>query len=529
MVGERIYTVFLNEQYNFPKDILTFIEEHHYFEELRQNILLYLLCEYGDIEHLPSQAEKTAYDKFKEIANECVKKLVEKGIYDTTVEDFIGKSPRMYAWKYIAEATDNSGVKHFFLRMKDCLLNMADAYIEQGESFLSEAYQAEDRRNSKITGTGFDIITNNIISYGIWAAMENNTINKQAKIANKEFQDEITNISQRIEIRSSRRISDYSTNVWIPNINESVDLFITDLFEKYLGVLIQKGFVDKETMKYVNVEKAEEILNNIDATHDKEGIIKAAFICCPFYSRIFIEALSLKNDIKGIVGCSKCFGVDEYLKSYCEDKCESNIMILDLSESEVLERVSEYFDILSVIHNQSIEDYISRLLKNRREKISKKIKCLVSSRLSNEGFEIINFIMEITKSVVEDITAMNEQDIFDRIKQYVIQQAMIYDDVNIYDEIINSTSKKLLTIVLDYSEKIKKAKNTYEKEQTNFNEIKLRINEEILSLDTELENLGLFSFSKKKEIKDRIIELQHELNKSGDELWSVKLKYTNLL
>ena len=64
MSNEVICVKFLGKKYDFPKDIITYIDEHNSFENMRQELLLYMLHNFGDFQDLPKDVEKTHLTNF---------------------------------------------------------------------------------------------------------------------------------------------------------------------------------------------------------------------------------------------------------------------------------------------------------------------------------------------------------------------------------------------------------------------------------------------------------------------------------
>ena len=248
MEEERLIVTFLGIEYSFPKDILTYNNEHHYFESLRKELMDFMLKFYGDFTSLPKDSSTLAYNRFVSIADKCVKRLLSRNLFNVTVENFIGSKPESLSPKDIEEKSINKGLTLFFNEIYNAVLEQGYALLERMETFLNSAQQAEINKQSKIAGLDYGIITDSIIGYGVWAVMEDNAINKQTKRANAEFQAEINQIINNVQSRQNKRLDNYEKNVWLPNLIKSVNLFIAELFQQYLDILIRNNRLNKECL-----------------------------------------------------------------------------------------------------------------------------------------------------------------------------------------------------------------------------------------------------------------------------------------
>lgn len=287
MNGQVLSIDIFEKHYELPRDIITYIDEHHRFEAYRQELLTYFMKDFCDYQNFPSSAERVSYEKFRHYGNLCVQSLIANDIYNATVDELVGSVPENYTWKYCRDASTNNGVKMFYEAMRDAVLETGNALLAQANAFLSQAQQAEAERDSKITGTGFGIITNDIIGFGVWAAMENSAIKKQASAANAQFRSEIDTIQRNLEHDSNIRLSKYGKEVWLPALKNSIDLFVISLFNKYMEILTSNGKFNSDALKHIDIAKSQSILQNIVTTSNKVGILDAAFLSCPFNPEIY--------------------------------------------------------------------------------------------------------------------------------------------------------------------------------------------------------------------------------------------------
>ena len=373
MEEERLLVPFLGVEYSFPKDILTYKNELQYFESLRKELMDFMLKFYGDFTSLPKNSDSLAYNRFVSIADKCVKRLFNFNLFHVTVEDFIGSKPESFSVKDIEEKSTNKGLTLFFNEMYNAVLEQGYALLEKMDSFLDSAQQAEINKQSKITGLDYGIITNSIIGYGVWSVMEDNAINKQTKQANAEFQEEIGQIINNVHSRENERLDNYEKNVWLPSLIKSVNIFINELFQKFIDLLMLNNRFDKASLRYIDIRKAKSILENINHTDKKAELIRTAFLYCPFCLGVYISALSNGGNLQELFLCAKAFEVENILIGVLLQKYRGIILDTQYSEIEIARRLNGYYSLVSTYICKTDEETANYFFGERREKIKDKL------------------------------------------------------------------------------------------------------------------------------------------------------------
>lgn len=506
------------KHYELPRDIITYIDEHHRFETYRQELLAYFMDNFYDYQNLSGEVERRTYEKFRHYGNLCVQKLIANNIFNVTVDELVGSVPEKYTWKYCSDASSNDGVKLFYKTLCEAMTEQASALLEQMNSFMSQAQQAEQERDSKITGTGFGIITNDIIGFGVWAAMENRAIKQQSSVANAEFRSEIDAIQMRLEQTSKGRLSRFGREVWLPGLKNSVDLFIISLFQKYIDVLIANGKFNPNALNHIDITKSQSILRNINTTENKVGILDAAFLSCPFNPEIYDTAMGICN-IEEIVNCAKLFGVDEYLKSKQIDVCNKIAQNGNYGEQEIVEKITPYLHLLSLLDEKPVEEILDGLLGVHRKLIKDKILRMMNHLQSSFDEGIKSFIKSITTTPIAELTGVSEEELRKYVVSKIISDVFKKDEPAAYESTISHAAEKMVSIIKNYLLKVARAKSEYLLKKEEYAKYKLSADEEIRKLSEQLSALGIFSFSKKKELNARINGLQEhtvELKRNFD-------------
>lgn len=507
MTHEVLSIDLFDKHYELPKDIITYIDEHHRFETYRQELLAYFTDNFYDYQNLSEEVERKAYEKFRHYGNLCVQKLIANNIFNVTTDELVGALPEKYTWKFCSDASTNDGVKLFYKTLCEAMTEQVNDLLEQVTSFMNQAQQAEQERDSKITGTGFGIITNDIIGFGVWAAMENKTIKQQSSVANAEFCSEIDTVQRELEQTSKGRLSRYGREVWLSGLKNSTDLFIISLFKKYIDVLISSGKFNPDALNYIDITKSQSILQNIDTTDNKVGILDAAFLSCPFNPELYDTAMGICN-VEEIVNCAKLFGIDEYLKSKHIDICDKIAQNGNYGEKEIVEKISPYLHLLSLLDGKPVEEIRDGFLSVHRKLIKDKILRMSNHLQSSSDEGIKSFIKSITTTPIAELTGLSEEELQKYVVSKIISDVFKKDEHKAYESIIYQATEKMMSTIKSYLSKVSRAKNEYLSKKEEYDKYWQYAGEEISKLNEQISTLGVFSFSKKKELNARISSLQ---------------------
>ena len=383
---EKLEFSFLGESYSLPKDILTYVSEHHCFEQMRQEFLQFMLDMLPDCRNLPDNIESLIDNKFHYYANKCIKKLLDKDVYGITVEDYIN---------------ENNGIAIFNEALKQYMLEETNALLEQINGFMEGTQEAEHIRDSQITGTGFSVITNNPIGFGVWAAMESSTLKKQAIKADAEFSSRIDSLIKQGESNTNSRIENFNANIWLPSIKNSVDTFIVELFNRYIDDLINNDKFDKEALNYNNISRAESILKNIANAKDKLKLLNSAFAVCPYCITIYIEAIQLQEFMDSIASTAKIFKIEKELYEYCKNKCDVTALNTFFMEEALKSVISPYCSFMSHISFKSFNEEFELCLIQRRMRMETSLKELLNMSNSKLDSFLRSNIDSSTEGIIQ--------------------------------------------------------------------------------------------------------------------------------
>lgn len=497
VMREKLEFSFLGESYSLPKDILTYVSEHHCFEQMRQEFLKFMIDTFPDCENLPDNTEELIDRKFRYYADICVKKLLEKDIYDITVDDFL---------------SNNSGVTMFTEVLKQSMLERTQALLEEINGFMEGAQEAEYIRDSQVTGTGFSIITGNPIGFGVWAAMESSALKKQATKADAEFSSRIDSLINQGHNNTKNRIKRFNVNVWLPTIKNSVDTFVLDLFNKYINFLIKYDLFDKEALAYNDIERAESILENINNANNKPKLINSAFIACPYCFLVYVKSIESQTDVDSVVSVSKIFELDKKLYDYYMEICVDTAMDMNRTENSIKNDISPYCIYLSALSSKTFYEEVEQCLSLRRKKISKSLNDLLN--MSNSKLDY--FLRTNVATSVEDIIHKCEETGVEQLVLNCIDNKILKGENSAYyDKLKEDVIKSIVSQIKLYIDEAKARYAEYQNQTEQFEAYRKEKLSQIEELRSKLSKLGWFSASKKKKIEEEISEIENDIKEKN--------------
>ncbi len=510
MSNEVLNIAIFGKKYSLPKDIITYVDEHHCFEIYRQELLEYFIDNFYDYENLPNEVEQRVYQKFRHYGFLCLQKLMANNIFNVTIDELVGSIPENYTWKFCIEASTNDGVKLFYKSLCEAMEERVDALLEQSTSFIEQTQQAEQARLSKITGIGFDIITNDIVGFGVWAAMENNAIKQQTIVANAEYRNEIDIIQKKLEQSSKNRLSRYCKDVWLPGLKDTADLFIISLFKKYIDFLILNGKFNPEALNYIDIAKSQSILQNVSVGNNKVAVLNAAFLSCPFNPDVYDIAIG-NCDIEEIVKCSRLFGVDKKINSKYTNICNQLVKNDNYNEEEKKRKLAPYLQLVSLLNGKSIEATQDEFISVHRNLVRGKITEMLNCMEDASAEDVKSFIKSIIVTPISEMDSTSE-DISRYILSKLIRDIIKKDNQKIYEIELSHTVDGIALVVNQYLQKVSNTKKDYLSYKKAYDEFRQSAEDEIVKLNEQISTLRLFSFSKKKELKEKISCLQEKID-----------------
>lgn len=505
---------FFDKEYDVPEDALTFLQ----CREFVSNGLIKLLDEstklmnkysrMGGEKAFASLADDTTHlqQVMLSIVQDVHKDLLSREIYDVDEVDLFAQTP---------------SIKQVETRATEVSLEMLSAAMEvqsENQAMRDYAYRSAA---SNITGSGVRIFTSSFTSLMVHSAIENSILKSQAKKADQEYEQALRRISASSGDKFTRIATDGIFNKFLPSLPEIFTSFHDELFKCYLIELSQHNQFNVDSIERYSENKSSTMLENIKHAGDKKKLLIQAFEMCPFNIDVYEKMLELGYfDIDTMKDAKKIFKGTE-LDTLLEEKIRSNLKDID--------SVKDYVTVLAYYKDKDeksillpfYQGTISKIKNDFRELSalcidSRKLDRWISDNISSNKDSIIS----TTKTTVEEKVNNWIKRVVDD-KQYMefsdrgyitIEDIRMRNSTKItLDEVKAEYSDKIISLILDYINEAGRRKNAYEEAYKKYNAEFNQLQEAISNKQNELQQQGMFAFSKKKEIKSEIDRLQTEL------------------
>ena len=496
-----ISLTFLGQSYTLPGDILTYMEYQQFFSLLRQGLLSFMLDKFGDCEKWPSL--DLATNKFRGTAEQCVKWLCEQGIYDKTVDDFM---------------EGNEGYELYEKVVKDTLLKKADILMAYLKNLQADIVTAEQTAASNITGMGFTVYSSSIIDLGVFAAMEHNTLKKQAAAADAQYNAMVEEARRRGQSSSDKQTAKLNAEYWLPKMNEAVTIFVASLFNKFIDYLIAAHKFDATTRNHLDIKRAELIIQNVDSAADKKQLIREAFIKCPFCAGVYTTVVKMGLFTHDECHTAKTFRMIDSIETDVLAAVERISMDMSTPEEAVISKLTPYANISAIIHNTSASSIIDQYLSRRRKKNILQLQRLQKIDGQTCGFD--HLMREAFAEKTEDIfqilrSGKNTNEVLSsRLSLYIDRVALHNDNSEYYSIHKQKTLEMLVTKAHAYIQEAIARYNDYKENADAYTKLNAEVSLKIAALSDERQKLGFFGFSRRKSIDSEIVSLQESVTQS---------------
>lgn len=519
---------FLDKNYDLPEDIITFLECRNFtskgliklLDETRTLIKTYQRIGGENAFHrLPEDIphiQRIMMSIVKEVHND----LLKRKIYDVDEYELYERITSIRQIEDMARVV-----------MENVLEAMSSVH-NQNQVMRNQAYRSAA---SNITGSGVSIFTNSFTSLMVHSAVENSILKSQAKKADQEYEQALKKISTSTEDKFGRIFSDGIFKQFLPALPEIFTVFQDELLKNYLLELAKHNQFDIDNIEKYNENKSVTIIENIKHTEDKKSLLIQAFEECPFNIDVYEKMLELGCfDIDTMKDAKKIFKGAE-LDNLFEEKIRNNLKNVD--------EVKDYITVLAYYKGKDERAILLPFYQNTIDKIKNDYHGLFALctdlRLLDQWISE-NIDSDMDKVVVhtEDRVKLKVNSWFKRkIKDSEFVELSKMDLMNIDDIRMKDSSKtslddireeyktKINSLIMEYIEEANIRKTAYEEAYAKFNaELEVR-NTAVDNKMNELNQQGLFAFSKKKEIKAELEQLRKELEDfRGTE--PIKLKNT---
>ena len=318
--------------------------------------------------------EKRYYDYiFRQYAAimECIKDYMKKyvvifvnhGVYDIEVDYFISDNDGLKKLFEITEIEYN--LKNLMWRQKN---NMYDAQVTDAH------YNAF----SQVQGNQYGIITNSTASLFLYGLENEYRLKKSTAKAEKEYSTSLNQIAD-------------STERWFQNeymeefikyskmVLSSFPMIIDSIFQLIMDKCIQSGIMNSHIREWINEEKSNMILKNLEIASNKKAVLLDALKTNPFnkevYSKINSENYLDDNVIK--------FAIDFGMADCVQEVIISSINYMEANRNIELYKFSEMIRKLTLINGEDQEENKKQVLYKYLDIIQKDLK-RVKAQSDNE-------------------------------------------------------------------------------------------------------------------------------------------------
>lgn len=104
------------------------------------------------------------------------------------------------------------------------------------------------------------------------------------------YNREIADLNEAIKVYDVRQ-RQYITNNFIPAMNTVFTYLAYELLDRFVADLIRAKKFDKEALKYVDLERSNDLLKNINLAKNKLAVIEQSFVACPFNTAVYMTAM----------------------------------------------------------------------------------------------------------------------------------------------------------------------------------------------------------------------------------------------
>lgn len=508
---------FLGSDYTFPHELKEYVSICSEFEKINDTLskaLLTTMKRPSIIGDEPSQAgdvEQGLKEKMRNEGKKIIPMLAKHNIFDVTESDLI---------------ENNKGYIKYEETYKTMMKGLSKNLAEEMQAFLDGYDDAQRSAYSQVTGTGISMYSNSMIAHMTLAAFETSTIKKQCEKADRDFERAFDAMTARNASVRGKKDMEVMAKTYT-DIAEAFGIYVSELLETYLNKLQEKGIYDYSKVKPYSINRSSELLNNVSMVADKQSVITEAFKSCPYNPDIYAKLLELGMYDVDTFATAKEFYQDSLLVGVIEDFCTKNLKNYD--------KVKTPISILALYKNKTETEILRSLYGGELGTIENQYKTLKDAVSNKKSLD--SWIRKIISQQVDSIIKTSEDSIKGRIhtaisgivsennyKKFAEMGLLSAEEVRMDDSnatdlnsINNEYEIKIIADVTAYIVEANDRKKLYDEANSIYTSETKKRSDAIDSKREELNALGLFAFSKKKEVKAEIEKLEAELSKYKSE------------
>lgn len=509
----EITVKFLGSDYTFPEELKQYVVYCNEFEKINDALSKALLTTMKRpyiLDGEPSQAgdvESGLKDKMRQEGKKIIPLMAKHNIFDVTESELID---------------NNKG----YLLYEEAYKNMASGLqknlADEIQAFMDGYDNAQMSAYSQVTGTGISMYSNSIIAHMTLAAFETSTVKKQCAKADKDYERAMDNLIS--SGRTARAKADAKVMMeTYPKIAEAFGVYVAELMETYLNKLQTNSVFDYSKVKPYSIKRSSELLNNIAMVDDKKSVLEQAFKSCPYNPDIYAKVLELGISDVDTFATAKEFYQDSLIIGVVEDYCKKHLKNYD--------KVKEPIAILALYKGKTETEILRSLYSGELDSVESKYRNFettlsnqraldewIRRNISQQTQNIISTSMDTIKnkvhSVVNGIISESNYQKFADMGLLSAEVLRLKDSTQTTLSGINEEiESKLVDLIVAYIEEAKARKKKCDDAYAQFDAEVKKKNDAIAEKQSELNGLGMFAFSKKKELKAIIADMESDLSK----------------
>lgn len=506
---------FMGKTYKVPEDAVTFIKSREFVGKE----LIKLINEASDmiVRYSDTEAPKF-FENFNSEINryhtvmlgacqDIIDDFISRDIYDVSVTDF---ADRLSGFKDVQELGNRVVIK---------ATNEIQKLVDTKKAGVDAAYRSAA---STITGSGLHLFTSSFASLMVYSAVEKQIMLSQAKKADQRYEKAVKKIQEASKDALNQICTSILINDFGMGLVDIIEKFNNEVMQNYLLELTMHGQFDVDNIEGYSENRSNAILENLSKVSDKKKLLIQAYEASPFNIDVYEKMLEVGYfDVDTFKDAKQIFPV-ETLQEMVE---------LYLNKTTVpIEKMDAYVAVLADYLNTDegtiVKKYFSKCGKNLVipfENIRKicgdihKFDRWIRDNISSD-------MDQISELSVEGAHGIAEKWISHQVDDEKVQKLFIAG-VNPFDTILQdddgtsdyyNIKKKYVDLLAkslgDYISEAKKRRKIYEEAYQKYNVEFDKQREKIEELQRYLAKIGLFSFSKKREIKEKIAMEQAKLN-----------------
>jgi len=428
----NITVKFIDKEYSISTDVITYVGLLDFTNDIRDALMALFkkqICSKIDV----MDSDDFMVTAFNDQASKFVRKLLDNDIYDRTAKDYI---------------QNNKGYELFLDTKRKIVAQIIAIRKAKLESYRAGVEGAIQRKEMAVTGLDFGIVSGSFVNHMIYAYMDASKQTEQEKAAMKAYTKEIAELEKQNAEYDKQEATYISENV-IPAMTTVFTFFAYELLDKYVSDLIAVGKFDSIALNFLNLERSNDLLQNLALSDNKQAVLQSAFSACPFNLDVYMQAikydlldydsfqtarvfrqsgsiLSFLEENFGEVSFPKKFGINyHYVELMALFTERSSMDILhSYTESYVEGIVQAYSDIADMVSNQELcikamSEYEENILLEGNIVCKKKAYSYINDIVPNEvwhqltekcgHFDIVDKI-KMKISMTEDVTSKKQID-----------------------------------------------------------------------------------------------------------------------